>query len=113
MMNRVHHQDGELRSRPGCGAPRGDGLLRLLQHSMNGGHPPQAGHVNLVRRPPQRGPALPHRVAPAVHLLAPLARRGHPPVPFGLQQPFDRALELLQDTLLDLLPGLLEQIPQC
>ncbi|HLE36821.1 MAG TPA: hypothetical protein VI699_06715 [Candidatus Acidoferrales bacterium] len=113
MMNRVHHQDGELRSRPGCGAPRGDGLLRLLQHSMNGGHPPQAGHANLVRRPPQRGPTLAYRVAPAVHLFPALLGLGHPPIPLGGEQRFDGTLELLQDTLLDLLPGLLEQIPQC
>ena len=158
MMQRVHYQDGKLRRRKGGCSPRGDGLLGLFEHRVDGGHteraahealdpahrlalaqpahgqrkqyfaqivpliflqqpdlrrPAQPRHPNLVQRAPQRRPALAHRVAPAIHLFPALLGLGHPPVPFGLQQPLDGASKLLQNLLLHLLPSLLDQIPQC
>lgn len=73
----------------------------------------QPRQADLVERAPERGSMLPYGVPPAVHLLAPLARLGHPPVAFGPEQPLDGAPELLLNALLHLVPRWLEQIPQC
>ena len=86
--------------------------LTFFQQTDRGGGA-QPRQADLVERAPERGQMLPSGVAPAVHLLAPLARLGHPPVAFGPEQPLDGAPELLQNAVLHLVPRWLEPIPQC
>ena len=86
--------------------------LTFFQQTDRGGAA-QPRQADLVERAPERGSVLPYGVPPAVHLLAPLARLGHPPVAFGPEQPLDGAPELLLNALLHLVPRWLEQIPQC
>ena len=76
--------------------------------------PAQTGYPHLLERAPSRkaGPALPHRVTPAIHLLALLLMLGHAPIPLRCQQAFNALPQRIQKPTLHLPPALLDHILQ-